>query len=91
MARLTTAARKAEPARDFGLPGSRKYPMPDKTHAADAKSRASEMEHKGRISPATERKIDAKADKKLDGRAGANKDRAADRVVARISRPKAPK
>lgn len=91
MARLTTAARKAEPAKDFGLPGERKYPMPDASHARDAKARASEMEHKGRLSPAQEKKIDAKADRKLDGRGEANKNRAADRVVARISRPKPPK
>lgn len=45
-----------------------------------AKSRASEMEHKGAISKATERKIDSKADRKL------NANRTADRVVARMSK-----
>jgi hypothetical protein len=94
MARLTTAARKSEPAKDFGLPAQRKYPMPDKAHAANAKARASEMEHKGRLSPAQEKQIDAKADRRLaspDRRGESNKNRAADRVVARVSRPKAPK
>jgi hypothetical protein len=91
MGKLTTAARKALPASAFGLPKSRQYPEQDKAHARDAKARASEEEHKGRISPAQERQIDAKADRKLDGRGNANKDRAADRVIARISKPKAPK
>ena len=39
--------------------------MPDKSHAANAKARASEMEHKGKISKETEEKIDAKANKVL--------------------------
>lgn len=65
MAKLKSAERKALPGKDFGLPGSRKYPMPDKSHAANAKARASEMEHKGRISKGTEAKIDAKANRKL--------------------------
>ena len=85
MAKLTTAARKAEPAKDFGLPKERKYPMPDKSHAADAKARASEMEHKGRITPGQERQIDRKADAKLGER---NANRTADRVVARLSKHK---
>lgn len=91
MARLTTAARKALPSSAFGLPKTRQYPEENASHARDAKARASEMEHKGRLSPAQEKKIDAKADRKLDGRGEANKNRAADRVVARISRPKPPK
>lgn len=65
MAKLTTKARKSLPARDFALPKERKYPVENKAHAANAKSRASEMERKGAISKATEKKIDAKADRKL--------------------------
>jgi hypothetical protein len=65
MADLTTKKRKSLPKSDFGMPGERKYPMPDKSHARNAKARASEMEHKGRISKATEEKIDRKADRKL--------------------------
>jgi hypothetical protein len=57
--------RKQLPASDFGLPGSRKYPMPDKSHARDAKARASEMFNKGRLSASAKAKIDAKADRKL--------------------------
>jgi len=65
MAKLTAAKRKKIPKSEFGLPGEKKYPMPDKIHARNAKSRASEMEHKGKISKSTESKIDAKADKVL--------------------------
>ena len=65
MAKLTAKERKAEPKSDFGEPGKRKFPMPDRSHAANAKARASEMEHKGKLSKSEERKIDAKADKKL--------------------------
>lgn len=65
MAKLMAAARNKLPKSSFGMPGSRKYPMPDKSHARNAKARASEMEHKGVISKSTEAKIDAKADKVL--------------------------
>lgn len=53
------------PKKEFGEPGERKYPMPDKSHAANAKVRASEMENKGKISESAKEKIDAKANKKL--------------------------
>lgn len=65
MAKLSTGERKSLPKSDFGIPGKRAYPMPDASHARNAKARASEMEHKGRISKSTEAKIDAKADRKL--------------------------
>ena len=65
MAKLTTADRAKLPASAFGEPSQRKYPMPDKSHAANAKARAAGAEHAGRISKSTERKIDAKADAKL--------------------------
>jgi hypothetical protein len=65
MAKLTTAKREKEPNQEFGLPEQRKYPMPDKSHARNAKARASEMEHQGRLSAADKKKIDAKADKVL--------------------------
>ena len=65
MGKLTTEARKRLSAKDFGEPGKRAYPMPDKGHARDAKARASEAVNKGRMSKSTEAKIDAKADRKL--------------------------
>lgn len=66
MAKLTSKSRNKLPKSDFGLPGEKKYPMPDKSHARNAKSRASEMEHKGKLSPASKSRIDAKADRILD-------------------------
>ena len=68
MGLLTMRRRKAEPASDFGLPGSRKYPMPDKSHAANAKARATQMVNAGKLSPASKRKIDAKANRVLGKR-----------------------
>jgi hypothetical protein len=44
MAKLTTAKKKAEPNKEFGLPEQRKYPMPDASHARNAKARASQMD-----------------------------------------------
>lgn len=65
MAKLTAARRKRLPKSSFGLPGRRAYPMPDKSHAANAKARASQAVKAGRMSKSTERKIDAKANRKL--------------------------
>lgn len=65
MTKLTTKARSKLPASDFALPKSRKYPVENASHAKNAKARASEMEHKGKISESTKSKIDAKANKVL--------------------------
>ena len=65
MAKLTTKARKKLKTSTFGLPGERKYPMPDKSHAANAKARATQMVKKGKLSAASKAKIDAKANKIL--------------------------
>jgi hypothetical protein len=65
MVKLTAAARKKVPKKEFGLPGSKKYPMPDKSHAANAKARATQMEKKGKLSASSKAKIDAKANKVL--------------------------
>lgn len=60
MGLLTTKMRKKLPASDFGLPGQRAYPMPDRAHAANAKSRAAQF-----ATPAERKVIDAKANKIL--------------------------
>lgn len=65
MGKLSSAARKRLPATAFGMPKSRGYPMPNKSHAANAKARASEEAGKGKLSASEEAKIDAKADKIL--------------------------
>lgn len=67
---LNARERNALPKGEFGEPASRKYPMPDRSHAANAKARASEMEHKGRLSKGQEEKIDAKADRVLARKSG---------------------
>lgn len=66
MSKLTSKERKKLPKSDFGLPGSEKYPMPNKSHAANAKARATQMVKKGKLSPASKAKIDAKANRILD-------------------------
>lgn len=65
MAKLSSERRDKLKKSSFGMPGERKYPMPDKSHARNAKARASEMEHKGKLSPSEKSKIDAKADRIL--------------------------
>lgn len=65
MAKLTTASRKKIRSSKFGLPEEKKYPMPDKSHAANAKARATQMVAKGKLSPSSAAKIKAKANKVL--------------------------
>jgi len=65
MAKLTTAKRKKIPKKEFGLPGSRRFPMPDKAHAINAKARASQMFNEGKLSASSKAKINAKANKVL--------------------------
>ncbi len=65
MAELRAAARNKLPEGKFGLPGSRKYPMPDKSHAQNAKARATQMVNKGKLSPASAARIRAKANRML--------------------------
>lgn len=66
MAELTTKKRDAEPKSDFGLPDERKYPMPDKSHARNAKARATQQVKKGNLTGTEKAKIDRKADRILD-------------------------
>jgi len=65
MAILKAARRNKLAKSTFGLPGSRKYPMPDKSHAANAKARATQMLSAGKLSPASAAKIRAKANRIL--------------------------
>lgn len=65
MATLTDAKRKKLPKNEFALPAEKKYPMPDKSHAANAKARATQMVKAGKLSPSSKSKIDAKANKVL--------------------------
>jgi hypothetical protein len=65
MGKLNAAKRKKIPSKEFGMPNERKYPMPDKSHAANAKARATQMVNKGKLSESSKEKIDTKANKVL--------------------------
>jgi hypothetical protein len=62
---ITARKRKSIPRSQFGLPGSRKYPMDTRKRAANAKARATQMHKKGKISASTKAKIHAKANRRL--------------------------
>ena len=70
MTKLTTKSRNNLKSSTFGLPGEKKYPMPDKAHAANAKARATQMAEKGKLSSSSKAKIDAKANRILGKRGG---------------------
>ncbi len=65
MAKLTTKKRKKLPKDDFGEPGKRAYPMPDREHAANAKARAKQQLNKGNLSQSMYAHIVSMANKKL--------------------------
>lgn len=67
MSKLTTKQRKSLPKSAFAG-ADRSYPVNDRAHAANAKARASQAVNAGRMSKATESKIDAKANKVLKGK-----------------------
>jgi hypothetical protein len=73
MSDLTAKRRNSLPSSTFGLPGQRKYPMPDRSHAINAKARASQQESKGNITPGQKASIDAKANKVLHSGSGQHK------------------
>jgi hypothetical protein len=76
MSKLTAKQRAKLPTRDFGLPEkarssaakkeSGNYPMPDKAHARNAKSRAAQQQEAGNLTKKERERIDRKADKILD-------------------------
>jgi hypothetical protein len=59
----------------FGLPGKRKYPMPDREHAINAKGRAKQQLKRGKLSRSAYEKIVAKANGILDGKKSTKKSR----------------
>jgi len=76
MAELTAKKREKLPAKDFGLPEkartadakkeSGNYPMPDKAHARNVKSRAAQQQAAGNLTKKERQRIERKADKILD-------------------------
>lgn len=68
MSELTAEERKQLRGKEFGMPGERKYPMPDASHAANAKARATQQVNAGNLSASAKAQIDAKANKVLKGK-----------------------
>ncbi|MGI8517151.1 MAG: hypothetical protein ACR2ME_02235 [Acidimicrobiia bacterium] len=76
MADLDAEDREDIPTKDFGFPEkartkeakkeSGNYPMPDKAHARNAKSRAAQQQKAGNLTKNEKERIDRKADKILD-------------------------
>ena len=64
MAKLSLERRDKLAGASFGLPGRRAFPITDRSHAANAKARASQQVGKS-ITPAQKATIDAKANKVL--------------------------
>lgn len=64
MATLTTKGRNKLADSAFAG-GGRTYPVENRAHAANAKARATQAVKAGRMSPSTEAKIDARANKVL--------------------------
>ena len=63
---LSTKHRKKLAKALFGLPEERKYPMPDRAHAANAKARATQQVNAGNLSESQKARIDTKANKILE-------------------------
>ena len=68
MTKLSTKARNKLKPSAFALEKQRKFPIENVSHAKNAKARASEMEHKGKLSASAKAKIDSKANKVLKGK-----------------------
>lgn len=73
MAKLTTKQRDKMKSSTFALPAKRAYPVNDRSHAANAKARASQQYAKGNLSSAEKATIDRKANKKLGKTAKSSK------------------
>jgi hypothetical protein len=69
MSKLKAKQRNKLPNSSFAGP-DRSYPVFDKSHAANAKARASQMVKKGKLSSAAKARIDAKANKVLGKKKG---------------------
>jgi len=65
MGALTAAARRRLRSSQFALPGSRRFPVHTRRHAANAKARATQQYNRGNISRSTRDKIHARANKVL--------------------------
>ena len=66
MAKLTATERKHLPANKFALPG-RRFPIEDKSHAANAKARATQGVKRGTLTEEQAARVRAKANRMLRG------------------------
>jgi hypothetical protein len=66
MSKLSKKQRDDLPAVEFAGP-NRSYPVPDASHAANAKARATQQEKAGNLSASQASAIKAKANRKLAG------------------------
>jgi hypothetical protein len=64
MSKLTNIERDQLPKGDFAGP-DRSYPIPDKSHASNAKARAQQEFERGRLTKVARDKIDTRANKML--------------------------
>lgn len=67
---MTAAKRDKLPAKAFGLPGERKYPMPDPSHARNAKARAKQELNRKRLTRREYEQVVRKADRVIAACAG---------------------
>jgi len=70
---LTGPARARIPTAKFALPGERKYPIEDRSHAINAKARAAQQLAAGNLTPEQHDEIVRKANAKLVGGAMAGR------------------
>ncbi len=68
--KLTAAKEKRIPDKAYGLPKLRKYPMPDASHARNAKARASAEYKRGRLTKRQYEQIQRKANRIIIGCGG---------------------
>lgn len=65
MAKLTSQKRSSLRDKQFALPGKRKYPVFDRSHAVNAKARSTQQFRKGNLSAEQLRAIHARANSAL--------------------------
>ncbi|HEY6022191.1 MAG TPA: hypothetical protein VIY48_20685 [Candidatus Paceibacterota bacterium] len=66
MSKLTSKRRNSLSRAQFGIPSERKYPMPDRSHAANAKARASQQLKAGNLTRQQYDHVIRMANEKLD-------------------------
>lgn len=73
--KISSSKRRGLPASSFGLPGERKYPMPDPAHASNAKARATQEYNRGDLSKRQLKQVHRRADQVIASCKGRRKGR----------------